>query len=71
MKLADFGLARGTSIPVAKLTNEVVTLWYRPPDILLGASKYTTAVDMWGVGCIFAEMASGMLLGLSLSVCIY
>lgn len=59
LKLADFGLARATSIPVSKLTNEVVTLWYRPPDILLGANKYTPAIDIWGVGCIFAEMALG------------
>ncbi len=59
LKLADFGLARGISIPIAKLTNEVITLWYRPPDILMGATKYSFAVDVWGIGCIFAEMALG------------
>jgi len=59
LKLADFGLARGFGIPVRKYTHEVVTLWYRPPDVLLGSTKYSTQVDMWGVGCIFAEMASG------------
>jgi len=36
-----------------------VTLWYRPPDVLLGATKYSTQVDIWGVGCIFAEMVNG------------
>jgi serine/threonine protein kinase len=54
LKLADFGLARGFGIPVRKYTHEVVTLWYRPPDVLLGSTKYSTQVDMWGVGCIFA-----------------
>ena len=57
MKLADFGLARGFGIPVRKYTHEVVTLWYRPPDVLLGSTKYSTQVDMWGVGCIFAGRA--------------
>jgi serine/threonine protein kinase len=41
-------------IPVRKYTHEVVTLWYRPPDVLMGSTKYSTQVDMWGVGCIFA-----------------
>jgi cyclin-dependent kinase len=59
LKLADFGLARAFGIPVKKLTNEVVTLWYRPPDVLLGSQNYDTAVDIWSVGCIFAEMMSG------------
>jgi len=59
LKLADFGLARGFGIPVRKYTHEVVTLWYRPPDVLLGSTKYSTQVDMWGVGCIFAEMVTG------------
>jgi cyclin-dependent kinase len=59
LKLADFGLARGFGIPVRKYTHEVVTLWYRPPDVLLGSTKYSTQVDMWGVGCIFAEMSTG------------
>ena len=38
---------------------QVVTLWYRPPDVLLGSTEYSTPIDMWGVGCIFYEMASG------------
>jgi serine/threonine protein kinase len=44
---------------VKKFTHEVVTLWYRPPDVLLGNTHYSTAVDIWGIGCIFAEMVSG------------
>jgi len=59
LKLADFGLARGFGIPVKKYTHEVVTLWYRPPDVLLGSTQYSTPVDIWGVGCIFAEMVTG------------
>ncbi|XP_055338325.1 cyclin-dependent kinase 18-like isoform X4 [Paramacrobiotus metropolitanus] len=59
LKLADFGLARAKSVPTKTFSNEVVTLWYRPPDILLGATDYTTHIDMWGVGCIFYEMATG------------
>lgn len=59
LKLADFGLARGIGIPVKKFTNDVVTLWYRPPDVLLGNTKYSTQIDIWGVGCIFAEMCTG------------
>ena len=42
-----------------KYTHEVVTLWYRPPELLLSATKYSTQVDIWGVGCIFAEMVTG------------
>ncbi|XP_025789479.1 cyclin-dependent kinase 16 isoform X1 [Puma concolor] len=59
LKLADFGLARAKSIPTKTYSNEVVTLWYRPPDILLGSTDYSTQIDMWGVGCIFYEMATG------------
>ncbi|XP_078091290.1 cyclin-dependent kinase 17 isoform X2 [Mustelus asterias] len=59
LKLADFGLARAKSVPTKTYSNEVVTLWYRPPDVLLGSSEYSTQIDMWGVGCIFYEMASG------------
>ncbi|ETO31856.1 hypothetical protein RFI_05262 [Reticulomyxa filosa] len=56
LKLADFGLARAFGIPVRSLTHEVVTLWYRPPDVLMGSKHYSTSVDMWSIGCIFAEM---------------
>jgi len=59
LKLADFGLARAKSVPTKTYSNEVVTLWYRPPDVLLGSTEYSTQIDMWGVGCIFYEMACG------------
>ncbi|CAN6903674.1 unnamed protein product [Brassica oleracea] len=58
LKLADFGLARAFGIPVRTFTHEVVTLWYRAPEILLGSHHYSTPVDIWSVGCIFAEMIS-------------
>ena len=58
LKLADFGLARAIGIPVRTYTHEVVTLWYRAPEILLGAKQYSTPVDMWSVGCIFAELVT-------------
>jgi len=60
LKLADFGLARAISINKQnqpnRYTNRVVTLWYRPPELLLGERNYGPAVDMWGAGCIMAEM---------------
>nr|XP_029477186.1 cyclin-dependent kinase 16-like [Oncorhynchus nerka] len=59
LKLADFGLARAKSVPTKTYSNEVVTLWYRPPDVLLGSTEYSTPIDMWGVGCIFYEMMTG------------
>jgi len=59
LKLADFGLARSFGIPVRSYTHEVVTLWYRPPDVLMGSKKYSTSVDIWSMGCIFAEMVNG------------
>ncbi len=58
IKLADFGLARAFGIPVRVYTHEVVTLWYRAPEILLGSNKYSCPIDMWSIGCIFAEMAT-------------
>lgn len=59
LKLADFGLSRAFGIPVRSYTHEVVTLWYRAPDLLMGARRYSTSVDIWSVGCIFAEMVNG------------
>lgn len=59
LKLADFGLARAKSVPSRTFSHEVVTLWYRPPDVLLGSTNYSTSLDMWGVGCIFIEMITG------------
>lgn len=56
IKLADFGLARAFGVPVRMFTHEVITLYYRPPEILLGAKYYSTAIDVWSLGCIFAEM---------------
>lgn len=57
IKLADFGMARYYGDPApANMTQLVVTLWYRAPELLLGADKYDQAVDMWSVGCIFGEL---------------
>lgn len=58
LKLADFGLARSHSLPAQPYTNNIVTLWYRSPEILLGQTRYGTWVDMWSIGCIVAEMAT-------------
>lgn len=59
LKLADFGLARPFGIPVRSYSHEVVTLWYRAPDVLLGSTGYSTSIDIWSAGCIFAEMVAG------------
>lgn len=59
IKLADFGLARAFTVPLRQYTHEVVTLWYRSPEILLGSSFYSVGVDIWSVACIFAEMFLG------------
>uniref|UniRef100_A0A8C1UJR5 cyclin-dependent kinase n=1 Tax=Cyprinus carpio TaxID=7962 RepID=A0A8C1UJR5_CYPCA len=56
LKIGDFGLAREYGSPLKPYTPVVVTLWYRSPDLLLGAKEYSTAVDMWSVGCIFGEL---------------
>uniref|UniRef100_A0A8C4RM25 Cyclin-dependent kinase 1 n=1 Tax=Erpetoichthys calabaricus TaxID=27687 RepID=A0A8C4RM25_ERPCA len=58
IKLADFGLARAFGIPVRVYTHEVVTLWYRAPEVLLGSARYSTPVDVWSIGTIFAELAT-------------
>lgn len=58
LKIGDFGLARAFGVPLRTYTHEVVTLWYRSPEILLGGRQYSTGVDMWSIGCIFAEMAT-------------
>ncbi|KAI8870121.1 protein serine/threonine kinase [Ramicandelaber brevisporus] len=62
LKLGDFGLARAFGIPVRYYSPEVVTLWYRAPDVLMGSKQYSTSIDIWSVGCIFAEMAMGRAL---------
>ncbi|KXG23797.1 probable serine/threonine-protein kinase At1g54610 [Sorghum bicolor] len=57
LKVADFGLANlFTPASTAPLTSRVVTLWYRPPELLLGATAYEPTVDLWSAGCVFAEM---------------
>jgi cyclin-dependent kinase 12/13 len=59
LKLGDFGLARSFSAKrTEQYTNRVITLWYRPPELLLGARKYTNSIDMWSAGCIVAEILS-------------
>ncbi len=52
-------MARAFGIPVKCYSAEVVTLWYRPPDVLFGAKIYNTSIDQWSAGCIFAELANG------------
>lgn len=58
VKLADFGLARQYNVPATAMTHEVVTLWYRAPEVLLGCKRYTTSLDIWSLGCIFAELSN-------------
>ncbi|KAL3861596.1 hypothetical protein ACJMK2_007622 [Sinanodonta woodiana] len=55
LKIGDFGLAREYGSPLKNYTPIVVTLWYRAPELILGVKEYSTAVDMWSVGCIYAE----------------
>ncbi|NXC18917.1 CDK3 kinase, partial [Corythaeola cristata] len=62
IKLGDFGLARAFGVPLRTYTHEVVTLWYRAPEILLRCKYYATSVDIWSIGCIFAEMVTGKAL---------
>lgn len=57
LKICDFGLARvDEPISTRHMTQEVVTQYYRAPELLMGAKHYTSAIDMWSVGCIFAEL---------------
>ena len=58
LKIADFGLARAFCPPIRPLTHEVVTLWYRPPEILLGAQAYAPPMDLWAIGTILSEMVT-------------
>ena len=58
LKIADFGLARASSVGVDQ-TNKVVTRWYRSPELLLGATRYDSCVDMWSAGTIFGELVNG------------
>eukprot|EP00075_Anas_platyrhynchos_P028145 XP_027317398.1 cyclin-dependent kinase 15 [Anas platyrhynchos] len=59
LKLADFGLACAKFIPSQTYSSEVVTLRYRPPEVLLGATDYSSDLDIWSAGCIFVEMIQG------------
>eukprot|EP00557_Chaetoceros_sp_GSL56_P011515 CAMPEP_0176487196 /NCGR_PEP_ID=MMETSP0200_2-20121128/5989_1 /TAXON_ID=947934 /ORGANISM="Chaetoceros sp., Strain GSL56" /LENGTH=462 /DNA_ID=CAMNT_0017883981 /DNA_START=149 /DNA_END=1537 /DNA_ORIENTATION=- len=65
LKIADWGLARSWNENMKQLTNGVVTRWYRPIELLLGAKEYSTKIDMWSVGCIIAELfrRDGLLKG--------
>ncbi|KAI1240059.1 hypothetical protein IHE44_0011506 [Lamprotornis superbus] len=56
LKLADFGLAKSFGSPNRVYTHQVVTRWYRAPELLFGARMYGVGVDMWAVGCILAEL---------------
>ncbi|XP_022846530.1 cyclin-dependent kinase G-2-like [Olea europaea var. sylvestris] len=58
LKICDFGLARQYGSPLKPYTHLVVTLWYRAPELLMGAKQYSTAIDMWSLGCIMAELLS-------------
>ncbi|KAI7862859.1 kinase-like domain-containing protein [Spinellus fusiger] len=58
LKLGDFGLARAFGIPVRSYSHEVVTLWYRAPDVLMGSRQYSTSIDLWSAGCIFAVLGT-------------
>lgn len=57
IKLADFGLGRAANIPLRSYTAEIITLWYRPPELLLGCKYYDASVDIWSLACIMVEMA--------------
>ena len=56
LKLADFGLAKKVSFLQPRKSNSIVSLWYRAPEIILGSEDYFLGVDIWSIGCIFAEM---------------
>ncbi|CAI5712962.1 unnamed protein product [Hyaloperonospora brassicae] len=56
IKIGDFGLARVFGSPNRNMTSMVCTIWYRPPELLFGAREYSGSVDMWGAGCILAEL---------------
>ncbi|KAF6145598.1 hypothetical protein GIB67_037631 [Kingdonia uniflora] len=59
LKMADFGLVNFVSSGRQQLTSRVVTLWYRPPELLLGSTDYEATVDLWSVGCVFAKLFLG------------
>eukprot|EP00929_Paragymnodinium_shiwhaense_P113987 TRINITY_DN82298_c0_g1_i1.p1 TRINITY_DN82298_c0_g1~~TRINITY_DN82298_c0_g1_i1.p1 ORF type:complete len:582 (+),score=113.29 TRINITY_DN82298_c0_g1_i1:74-1819(+) len=59
LKIADFGLARSYTVPLKAYTHEVMTLWYRAPEVLLGSLQYATPADVWSLGVILPELATG------------
>jgi len=56
LKICDLGLARGFDQTMENLTEYVVTRWYRAPEVILSASEYSNQIDVWSIGCIFAEL---------------
>jgi cyclin-dependent kinase 2 len=62
IRIADFGSCRSVSLPIRKYTHEVISLWYRPPEILLGAYEYDFSVDIWSLGCVFYQILTGEVL---------
>lgn len=67
--ISDFGLSRPTNLPVEFLSEEVVSLWYRAPELLMGSRSYNEKIDIWSAGCVFAELLKGfpMFVGRSLT----
>jgi serine/threonine protein kinase len=59
LRIADFGLSRVFNVPLRPYTKEVLTLWYRAPELIMGMNEYSSGLDMWSVGCIFAELILG------------
>ena len=59
-KIADFGIARSFCVPQRPLSNEVVTIWYRAPELIYGSEDYSLPVDIWSIGCIFYELCNLM-----------
>jgi cyclin-dependent kinase 2 len=59
VKIADFGLAKGYYLPGRPLSNEVQTLNYRAPELIMGSTHYGAGVDVWSLGCIFVELVTG------------
>ncbi|MFS8160303.1 MAG: protein kinase domain-containing protein [Candidatus Roizmanbacteria bacterium] len=55
MKIADFGLSKRHSFLIRKKSNSIVSLWYRAPEIIFGATDYFIGVDMWSIGCIMGD----------------
>jgi serine/threonine protein kinase len=56
LKIADFGLSKKASFTARRKSNSIVSLWFRAPEIIMGSEDYFYGVDMWSVGCIFAEL---------------